>query len=205
MAVFICEVCGATLKKQQVDKHCETKCRNAWNFTCVECMTTFGGFDYKEHNQCMTEVEKYQGKFLEKQRNEKAKQKQEGKIDKTLKTETKPDEDTKKEKKNTKKDKSGENTEETKGEEIDSAKLRKFLEDGCTWQGLEKTALLILKKEKSYSMKKKALAKVISQVFRLSEDFESDSDSDSDESNNGEKDADQQFADSKYVAKQLKK
>ena len=62
------------------------------------------------------------------------------------------------------------------------------MEDGCTWQGLEKTALLILKKEKSYSMKKKALAKVISQVFRLSEDFESDS-SDSDESNSGEKDA----------------
>ena len=65
MAVFICEYCGATLKKQQIDRHCETKCPNAWSFTCVECGKTFDGFAYKEHNQCMTEVEKYQGKFLE--------------------------------------------------------------------------------------------------------------------------------------------
>ena len=59
MAVFICETCGATLKKQQVDKHCETKCRNAWHFTCVECMMTFEGFDYKDHNMCMTETTKF--------------------------------------------------------------------------------------------------------------------------------------------------
>ena len=56
MAVFICECCGATLKKQQIDRHCETKCRNAWSFTCVECTTTFDGFGYKDHNECMTEV-----------------------------------------------------------------------------------------------------------------------------------------------------
>lgn len=71
MAVFICECCGATLKKQQVDKHCETRCRSAWCFTCVECGKTMAGFEYKEHNQCMTEVEKFQGKFLARLRDEK--------------------------------------------------------------------------------------------------------------------------------------
>jgi len=56
MAVFICESCGSTLKKQQIDKHCNTVCRGAWAFTCVECANTFEGFAYKEHNECMTEV-----------------------------------------------------------------------------------------------------------------------------------------------------
>ncbi len=55
MVVFICEVCNATLKKNQVDKHCG-QCRNAWNFTCVECMQTFEGYDYQKHTECMTEV-----------------------------------------------------------------------------------------------------------------------------------------------------
>ena len=85
MAVFICECCGATLKKQQIDRHCETKCRSAWAFTCVECSTTFEGFGYKEHNQCMTEVEKFQGKFLERQRQEKLKAKEAQKADKIIK------------------------------------------------------------------------------------------------------------------------
>lgn len=61
MVVFACETCFATLKMQQVDKHCAGKCRDAWGFTCVECGKTFEGYDYKEHKQCMTEVEKYQG------------------------------------------------------------------------------------------------------------------------------------------------
>ena len=64
MVVFTCETCYATLKKNQVDKHCEGKCRSAWHFTCVECGKTFAGFDYKEHNECMTEVQKYQGMFI---------------------------------------------------------------------------------------------------------------------------------------------
>ena len=83
MAVFICECCGATLKKQQVDKHCVGKCANAWQFTCVECMTTLEGFDYQDHNECMTEVQKFQGKFIEKQRQEKLKSKENKKSAKT--------------------------------------------------------------------------------------------------------------------------
>ena len=71
MVVFTCETCFATLKKQQIDKHCVGKCKHAWAFTCIECGKTFEGFDYKEHNECMTEVQKFQGQFLEKRRNEK--------------------------------------------------------------------------------------------------------------------------------------
>ena len=71
MVVFTCETCFAVLKKQQIDKHCVGKCRDAWGFTCVECGKTFEGYDYKDHNECMTEVQKYQGQFLEKKRREK--------------------------------------------------------------------------------------------------------------------------------------
>ena len=63
MTVFICEACGATLKKKQVDKHCNG-CKNAWIFTCVECMQSFEGYDYEKHTECMTEVQKFQGKFI---------------------------------------------------------------------------------------------------------------------------------------------
>ena len=72
MVTFVCELCFAVLKKQQIDKHCTGKCKNAWGFTCVECGKTFEGFDYKDHNECMTEVQKYQGQFLQKKREEKA-------------------------------------------------------------------------------------------------------------------------------------
>ena len=85
MAVFICECCGSTLKKQQIDRHCDTKCRSAWAFTCVECGKTLEGFEYKEHNVCMTEVEKYQGKFLERQRLAKLQAKTDKKVDKASK------------------------------------------------------------------------------------------------------------------------
>ena len=78
MVTFICETCHSTLKKQQIDKHCATACRNAWHFTCIECSKTFAGFDYKEHNECMTETQRYQGTFLEKQRLLKEQNKQNG-------------------------------------------------------------------------------------------------------------------------------
>ena len=98
MAVFICECCGATLKKNQIDRHCETKCRNAWAFTCVECGLTFEGFDYKNHNMCMTEVEKYQGKFLERQRQAKLAAKSDKKITKATGQTAAAEEETKVEK-----------------------------------------------------------------------------------------------------------
>ena len=71
------------------------------------------------------------------------------------------------------------------------------MEDGCEFRGIEKTACSILGKEKSKEMKLRQLAKTISQVYRLSEDYDSDSDSDNDE--------DRWLADAKKVKKRLKK
>ena len=65
MVTFICETCHSTIAKKQVEKHCMGKCRDAWHFTCIECSKTLAGYEYKEHNECMTEVQRYQGKFLE--------------------------------------------------------------------------------------------------------------------------------------------
>ena len=64
MVYFTCNICGESLKKKQVDRHCVTKCRNAWFFTCMDCGKTFEGFEYEKHTTCMTETEKYQGFYL---------------------------------------------------------------------------------------------------------------------------------------------
>ena len=143
--MFICECCGATLKKQQIDRHCETKCRNAWSFTCVECGKTLDGFDYKEHNVCMTEVEKYQGKFLERQRQAKLQAKQDKKVEKVTKSAAAEQDDESEEKK---KSASHDHSEEEISER-EQIRLRKFLEDGCEFKGLASTAVAILKKEES--------------------------------------------------------
>ena len=59
MVSFICDVCGDTLRKKQVDKHCSYVCRTAWELRCIECGMKFEGDEYKKHNECMTEVEKF--------------------------------------------------------------------------------------------------------------------------------------------------
>eukprot|EP00826_Nyctotherus_ovalis_P059955 TRINITY_DN8383_c0_g3_i1.p1 TRINITY_DN8383_c0_g3~~TRINITY_DN8383_c0_g3_i1.p1 ORF type:complete len:193 (-),score=48.93 TRINITY_DN8383_c0_g3_i1:20-598(-) len=71
MVYFTCNVCGESLKKKQVDKHCQTSCPSAWYFTCIDCNKTFEGFSYAEHTSCVTETERYAGKYL----NAKAEQK----------------------------------------------------------------------------------------------------------------------------------
>ncbi|CAG9325396.1 unnamed protein product [Blepharisma stoltei] len=63
MVTFICGACQATLKKNQVNKHCETVCPNAWTFTCIDCAKDFKGFEFDTHTSCITESEKYFGKF----------------------------------------------------------------------------------------------------------------------------------------------
>ncbi|OII71728.1 uncharacterized protein cubi_00535 [Cryptosporidium ubiquitum] len=63
MVSFVCGNCQDVLKKNKVDSHCIGKCRNAWEFTCIDCNSTFEGFDYRSHNSCITEEEKYCGKF----------------------------------------------------------------------------------------------------------------------------------------------
>ena len=132
MVVFTCETCYATLKKNQVDKHCEGKCRSAWHFTCVECGKTFGGFEYKEHNECMTEVQKYQGIFIQKQRE----------LKQVLKQQEKD-----------KKNGNNAGAEETKDEvqpETDKTKaLRKFLKSGKGFKGWADTAEELLEEVKN--------------------------------------------------------
>jgi len=65
MVNFTCNTCGETLRKNQVNKHCQTKCKSAWNFTCIDCQKVFSGFEFDAHIACISETEKYQGKFLE--------------------------------------------------------------------------------------------------------------------------------------------
>ena len=60
--------------------------------------------------------------------------------------------------------------------EKEKAAFRKFLKDGSEFRGLEKTAIAVLQREKPNEMKLKKLAKQVSQIYRMSEDFDSDSD-----------------------------
>lgn len=63
MVSFTCDVCQDVVKKAKVDAHCAARCRQAWIFTCVDCSESFAGFDYRNHNACMSEEQKYWGPF----------------------------------------------------------------------------------------------------------------------------------------------
>ncbi|ESN93856.1 hypothetical protein HELRODRAFT_88137 [Helobdella robusta] len=62
MVVFACSVCGDSLKLSQVEKHCQTTCRNCLMLSCIDCGKEFWGQDYAQHNKCISEEEKYSGK-----------------------------------------------------------------------------------------------------------------------------------------------
>eukprot|EP01066_Platyproteum_vivax_P016658 Platyproteum_vivax@DN7193_c0_g1_i2.p1 len=63
MVSFTCDACQDVVKKPKVENHCATKCRNAWVFTCVDCSVAFQGYEYQKHDSCITETQKYWGKF----------------------------------------------------------------------------------------------------------------------------------------------
>ncbi|KAK6591142.1 cell growth-regulating nucleolar [Cryptosporidium xiaoi] len=63
MVSFVCGDCQEVLKKSKIDSHCIVSCPDAWEFTCIDCNVTFQGFTYKSHSKCITEEEKYHGKF----------------------------------------------------------------------------------------------------------------------------------------------
>ncbi|XP_046850898.1 cell growth-regulating nucleolar protein-like isoform X1 [Xenia sp. Carnegie-2017] len=63
MVNFICDACGQTIKKQKVEKHYQTECRNCSVLSCIDCGQDFPGDSYVFHNSCITEEEKYQGKL----------------------------------------------------------------------------------------------------------------------------------------------
>merc|ERR1711931_468869 len=61
MVSFICDACGNTAKKTQVEKHYTTACRNCSVLSCLDCGVDFPGDAYLNHTSCVTEAEKYQG------------------------------------------------------------------------------------------------------------------------------------------------
>jgi hypothetical protein len=63
MVFFICETCQETLRKKQIERHCQSACRGAWVFTCIDCNKGFEGYEYEAHTECITESQKYHGKF----------------------------------------------------------------------------------------------------------------------------------------------
>ena len=65
-------------------------------------------------------------------------------------------------------------TDDDEVSELEALKLRKFLKDGCEFTGLRETAIAVLQKETSKTSKLKPLASKIEQIFRLSEDYDSD-------------------------------
>ncbi|XP_058488189.1 cell growth-regulating nucleolar protein isoform X1 [Solea solea] len=64
MVFFTCNACGESLKKAQVDKHV-SMCRGCQVLSCIDCGKDFWGDDYKNHNKCISEDQKYGGKGYE--------------------------------------------------------------------------------------------------------------------------------------------
>ncbi|KAI6188507.1 hypothetical protein M3Y98_00362300 [Aphelenchoides besseyi] len=58
MVVFTCDLCNEALKLQKVVGH--RSCRNA-TYTCIDCNVTFGRENYRQHNKCVSEDQRYGG------------------------------------------------------------------------------------------------------------------------------------------------
>eukprot|EP00038_Savillea_parva_P000836 m.99026 g.99026 ORF g.99026 m.99026 type:complete len:316 (+) comp10292_c0_seq1:42-989(+) len=61
MVVFTCNACGDAVKKAKVEQHYLTVCRSCEVLSCIDCGKDFHGDDYKMHDSCISEAEKYQG------------------------------------------------------------------------------------------------------------------------------------------------
>ena len=66
--------------------------------------------------------------------------------------------------------------------ESDKGKLRKYLKNKSEFAGWGKTAVEVLKKYKDDKIKAKKLGEYVLQIYRLSEEYESDDSSDSSDS-----------------------
>lgn len=58
---MISSSCQSTLKKAKVQSHsygCSSR-----SFSCIDCSVTFDTRSYQQHNSCVSEAEKYQGKL----------------------------------------------------------------------------------------------------------------------------------------------
>lgn len=65
MVSFTCDACGNTVRKNQVEKHYQTKCRSCSVLSCIDCGVDFPGDTYVTHTSCITEAEKYQGNLYQ--------------------------------------------------------------------------------------------------------------------------------------------
>ncbi|EKG04632.1 RNA binding protein, putative [Trypanosoma cruzi] len=61
MVSFTCNYCHDVVKKPKVNGHA-AQCGGA-SFTCVDCMEVFDLQTIKQHTSCITETEKYQGRW----------------------------------------------------------------------------------------------------------------------------------------------
>lgn len=89
MVSFSCEVCNDTVIKKKLDQHAQ-RCYGAY-YTCIDCLTTFQGTAYRQHTQCISEAEKYEGALYQgkkgKGKQEKGKQ---GKQEKQVESKPEP-------------------------------------------------------------------------------------------------------------------
>ncbi len=151
MVYFTCDVCGESIKKKQIAKHCQTTCPNAWYFTCIDCNKVFEGFEYDKHTSCMTETERYAGKFLMAKAQKKADAKSAAA---TAKVE---------EEKAT-----AEASPSTEEDEATKAEFCKYLIDGKEWMGWKRTIRHVLQDEKEGTMKLESLWKLLKGTFEHS-------------------------------------
>lgn len=64
MVSFSCPRCGDVVKKPKVLSHAQM-C-GVDHLSCIDCMEVFDLESIKQHNACVSEVEKYQGKWMNK-------------------------------------------------------------------------------------------------------------------------------------------
>eukprot|EP00672_Neobodo_designis_P018259 CAMPEP_0174829836 /NCGR_PEP_ID=MMETSP1114-20130205/2177_1 /TAXON_ID=312471 /ORGANISM="Neobodo designis, Strain CCAP 1951/1" /LENGTH=251 /DNA_ID=CAMNT_0016063605 /DNA_START=65 /DNA_END=820 /DNA_ORIENTATION=+ len=64
MVSFNCNRCGDVVKKPKVQSHA-AQCGTA-GYSCVDCMQPFDLTTIENHRQCVSETEKYQGKWQQK-------------------------------------------------------------------------------------------------------------------------------------------
>eukprot|EP01062_Namystynia_karyoxenos_P067793 TRINITY_DN61867_c0_g1_i1.p1 TRINITY_DN61867_c0_g1~~TRINITY_DN61867_c0_g1_i1.p1 ORF type:complete len:243 (+),score=90.17 TRINITY_DN61867_c0_g1_i1:92-730(+) len=72
MPSFTCGNCGDVVKKPKVPDHARWCWTEQWS--CIDCNKYFDNEQIKTHTSCVTEVERYAGKWLEKKKNERQKQ-----------------------------------------------------------------------------------------------------------------------------------
>ncbi|KAJ3324771.1 hypothetical protein HDV06_006029 [Boothiomyces sp. JEL0866] len=81
---MVSDYCQETIKKPKLDQH-YNRCGST--FSCIDCSTSFQGLDYKKHNSCISEAEKYQGALYKGKKESKSDKKQEN-VAKPIKSES---------------------------------------------------------------------------------------------------------------------